>query len=1089
MLNRPAVVVGLSVLFVASLSFPAYAVPPNESIAASRVERDNPQPEGPFASQNVILLSWLDLPALGALASGNDCWGYVSPSGREYALMGVDNLMVVVEVTDPVNPVIIGNIAHPSCLWGDVKVYQDVAYVVTDVCNAVGIQVVDLSGVDSGSVSLIRTIGLPDRSHNVVVNEDSGYLYTTGSSGGSNVTVIYDLTDPTNPQQVGTWGTYEHDAQVITYTTGPNAGREIMFGASEGRGLDVVDVTNKSNTFLVSRTPYPGVAYCHQVWTEDLQYAYINDELDGIPRTIVFDISNLSNPVFLGSFSSGTGAIDHNNYVLNGIVYAANYKSGLRIFDTNVDPVNAPEVAWFDTYPPDDSDGFDGAWSCYPYLPSGNILISDINRGLFVVRVDLNALTISYPSGRPETVPPNTPTPLPIHITGTGAPVNTATVTLHTSIDGGPESAVTMTDLGHGDFEAPLPATDCSSVVTYYVTAENTLGSLFADPIGAPATTYSTLVGQFVTLLSENFETDTGWIASNMGAVTGDWERGVPVNDFGWDYDPASDSDGSGRCYLTQNQLGNSDVDEGSVILTSPTFDMSSGGMTIRYDYFLRMTDISTDRLLVEINTNNGVGPWTGIALHNTDGGLSWRTHEIDPDALSAAGVTPTAVTRLRFTANDSDPQSIVEAGLDAFTLVRLECNICQDPCDDGDVCTNSDVCVAGSCVGTPVDCVAAGDACNVASCDPSAAGSNCSVLTPVADGMDCDDNDPCSLVDTCLAGVCMAGMPPDCFAAGDECNVASCSQIGVDGNCDIITPMDNGTACSGGVCTNGVCGPPLCVTVADCGDVDADGIIDDVCMWHACDMEACVDVARVFGDAGGPFGDCPPDGFANIHDRNHALACFSGTSPCELINHDLGGPFGDCPPDGFCNLHDANHALAAFSGETACSCPPGPMPNFAPQVVATASIRAVADRRAVKPGGEIAVRLFVNEALGDLRSYQLDIVVAGGRRGQLELVDAAVESRDDEVFAGAPDRFDAFNVESGQMLAGLNGAGVATRSNGYLATFTFRASYDAVGAFVVDVPGDGQTFLIASSDGAIDLAPALPAVIVVTRGDAAHAR
>jgi hypothetical protein len=184
-------------------------------------------------------------------------------------------------------------------------------------------------------------------------------------------------------------------------------------------------------------------------------------------------------------------------------------------------------------------------------------------------------------------------------------------------------------------------------------------------------------------VFSDNFETDTGWTAENLGASSGDWQRGVPVDDDGWDYDPESDSDGSGQCYLTQNQTGNTDVDGGAVRLTSPSLDLSAADVRIAYDYFLRLTDTDgTDRLLVEINTTGGTGTWTEVARHDTNGGLGWRHHEITSTDLSAALVTPTADSALRFTANDGDAQSIVEAGLDAFEVTGL---VCDDPDGDAD--------------------------------------------------------------------------------------------------------------------------------------------------------------------------------------------------------------------------------------------------------------------------------------------------------------------------------------------------------------------------------------------------------------------
>jgi hypothetical protein len=176
-------------------------------------------------------------------------------------------------------------------------------------------------------------------------------------------------------------------------------------------------------------------------------------------------------------------------------------------------------------------------------------------------------------------------------------------------------------------------------------------------------------------MLSDNFETNNGWTAANLGATSGDWERGVPVNDPNWEYDPESDSDGSGQCWLTQNELGNTDVDGGAVQLTSPLLDLSAPGVVIQYDYYLFLSNQNgADRLAVDVSSDGGVAPWTTIVSHTSHGGLSWRTAQIDEATLRSRGVTPTPAMRVRFTANDANPQSIVEGGLDAFKLLRIEC-------------------------------------------------------------------------------------------------------------------------------------------------------------------------------------------------------------------------------------------------------------------------------------------------------------------------------------------------------------------------------------------------------------------------------
>jgi choice-of-anchor B domain-containing protein len=139
---------------------------------------------------------------------------------------------------------------------------------------------------------------------------------------------------------------------------------------------------------------YPELGFVHQGWlTDDHQYLFIGDELDeasfGVPtRTHVFDVTDLDAPAYVYAFEASTRSIDHNLYVLGNRVYQANYTSGLRFLEfTDLGNQEMSEVAFFDTFPDSDAVNFDGAWSVYPYLPSGNIIVSDVTNGLFVLTV------------------------------------------------------------------------------------------------------------------------------------------------------------------------------------------------------------------------------------------------------------------------------------------------------------------------------------------------------------------------------------------------------------------------------------------------------------------------------------------------------------------------------------------------------------------------------------------------------------------------------------------------------------------------------------------------------------------------------
>lgn len=229
-------------------------------------------------------------------------------------------------------------------------------------------------------------------------------------------------------------------------------------------------------------------------------------------------------------------------------------------------------------------------------------------------------------------------------------------------------------------------------------------------------------------------------------------------------------------------------------------------------------------------------------------------------------------------------------------------------------------------------------------------------------------------------------------------------------------------------------------------------------------------------------FTDCPPDGFTNIFDRNHVLTCFAGTNTCDPLNIDVGGPFGDCNPDGFCNLFDANHVLTAFAGTNPCTCPSNPSPAAVSRMVGHAELVLAPSRRSAVPGEIVAVRVLIAGALDGLQSYQLETAVSGGRRGSLELVNVSVEERSDHVFAGEAEAFSAFSPLRAQMLSGLNAGAVKTAPKAYLATFTYRATPDAAGKFVVDIARKtpDQSVLLSDFIDQFEIDATRPAVIAI---------
>jgi len=370
----------------------------------SRVPCENGMAGG-YPCNDYDLLLNMPLSTFSASA-GNDSWGWTDPTNnKEYAIMGLNNGTAFIDITDTDNPLYLGLLptATQNSIWRDIKVYNNHAFIVSEANNH-GMQVFDLTKLRN--VASTPTEFTADKrftgfgkAHNIIINETSGYAYVVGANGSSGFgggPIFINIQDPINPVIEGGFsaGGYSHDAQVITYN-GPDtdyAGKEILIGSNENEVV-LADVTDKTNPIIISKISYSNVGYAHQGWfTEDLTYFILGDELDeqnfgNKTRTIIFDFTDLDNPIYHFDYFGATTAIDHNGYVKNNIYYQANYTAGVRMIDvSNTANKVFTEIGFFDTYPNNDGANFNGVWSVYPYFPSGNILISDINGGLFVIK-------------------------------------------------------------------------------------------------------------------------------------------------------------------------------------------------------------------------------------------------------------------------------------------------------------------------------------------------------------------------------------------------------------------------------------------------------------------------------------------------------------------------------------------------------------------------------------------------------------------------------------------------------------------------------------------------------------------------------
>lgn len=358
---------------------------------------------GNYPCNGYDLQAFIPYGAMGA-SNSNDSWGWTDPlDGKEYALVGLDNGVAFIDISDPVNPVYLGKLpthTNPS-LWRDVKTYNNYAFVVSE-AGGHGMQVFDLTR--------LRTVSSPPETftedthyadfgsaHNIVINEQQGYAYGVGTNSFSGGPHFVDIQNPLLPVAAGGYsgGGYSHDAQVVTYN-GPDsdyAGREIYIGSNTSH-VEIVDVTDKLNPVRISTINYSSTSYTHQGWlTDDHAYFLLGDEIDELDfgfntRTVVFNVSDLDNPILSMEYSGPTSATDHNGYVKGDTFYLANYTAGMRVVDiSDIANGNMTETGYFDVYPSNDNAGYDGAWNVYPYFDSGNIVITTLfSGGFFLVK-------------------------------------------------------------------------------------------------------------------------------------------------------------------------------------------------------------------------------------------------------------------------------------------------------------------------------------------------------------------------------------------------------------------------------------------------------------------------------------------------------------------------------------------------------------------------------------------------------------------------------------------------------------------------------------------------------------------------------
>lgn len=680
------------------------------------------QTQGP-GSYNTTLFGQIDPGSSSSFGRYSALTGYAAPDGREYALLGGYTGTHIIDVTEqPIHQVAF--IPGPPNGWREMKTYDHYAYVISE--GGAGLQIIDLSNLPA-SATLVRADSSNFRTAHTITQHGK-FLYVNGSgvaSGANGGTMIFDLSgDPAHPVRIGTWMyRYVHDCTVRNDT---------LYAAAINDGvLDIVYLgSDQTSPQLVTTIEYPGGGTHNSDLTPDGSYVMTTDEVGATPKTLkVWDVRDVDNITKVADWTPAPEEIIHNVHMRGSIAYISWYTAGTRIVDMS-DPADPAELGFYDTYPGASHD-YAGNWGVYPYLPSGKILASDMQTGLYVFtfngtrRGNVHGFVRDAETGEP--VPGAT-----IEFPETGRTIvsdaagryslSGAVDTLGFRATGmdyimtsgelilaetGNEADIIITPLPTADLTIVLvdDETDQEIPTFAYHVVERTMASgttqstdhIFRLPKDS---TYHIEVGawgylpRMVTITgnaggerrvrmqrgyADDAELDLGWslAAPEDNAQGGRWERGVPIETVlpdGTLLQPGHDHTGGlgNQAFITgiagsEAGPGANDVDDGMTTLTSPPMDLSG------YDNPILTCAIwySRDGRFDAINDTLEV-------LISGDGGGSWKTlaRIVESPQIWREYrfrlkdfIPPSQGTLFRIVASDLYAQSVVEAGLDEFAV------------------------------------------------------------------------------------------------------------------------------------------------------------------------------------------------------------------------------------------------------------------------------------------------------------------------------------------------------------------------------------------------------------------------------------
>ena len=333
----------------------------------------------------------------------NEVWGF-EMNGHEYAVIGTTYGTHFIDVTDPTEPeevyAVEGRTAGPSIIHRDFHDYQGYLYSIADEGANTTLQIIDITQLPDTIEVVYDSNEFFSRSHNIFIDSSRARLYScisNGTSFGYQPMRIFDISNPIDPQpilevsKIGEMSISQvHDAFVQNDTAYLNLGPS---------GFAIVDYSNIDTPNIINvleSTEYPQAGYNHSGWlTEDGDYYYMADENYNADIKVL-DLRDLPDITVVNTFNAEAEglSITHNQIVKGDKLYVSYYVDGLQVYDIT-DPANPVREMYYDTSEELPAPGtYKGAWGVYPFLPSGNILVSDMQNGLFVIDGEIPTSTL-----------------------------------------------------------------------------------------------------------------------------------------------------------------------------------------------------------------------------------------------------------------------------------------------------------------------------------------------------------------------------------------------------------------------------------------------------------------------------------------------------------------------------------------------------------------------------------------------------------------------------------------------------------------------------------------------------------------------